>query len=496
MKSTISIPKSSPIIPAIASLAVGILAGMIALKLGKPLLIVGAMMGIVLAIASVSRIEWALGVFAFVIYTALSDVLASSHNLPPIVWPLVGLLLLAALLRWILFNQQEEPAPLHNSLRPILYLASYVVLCVASLMWSADMTNNLVELSRMSQGVIIVTTVLIIMKNESAYLKVLWGLLFAGIFLGSIGVYQFFTKTFSNTYWGFAVSKMRMITMHVHNYRLTGPLGDPNFFGQIMVVLIPMAAERFWNERRVVMKAIAAWAAVVCALAVVFTYSRGAFLTGVFMGGMLLMRVKHRFVYIAAAIVLALIAIPLLPEQYTQRMMTIIPGMDTDQAPDAAVRGRESELKCGLLMLADHPLLGVGYGNYPYYYQHYAQRVGLDARLADRSAHNLYMETAAEGGMLGLVLFGSLLGWMVLGVRRCIKYLKETRQLARASLISGFYFGIIGYLVSAIFLHISYPRFFWLLIGVGLAIPRAFTKPNDIVVEDLKTNAEPLTDIR
>jgi len=37
------------------------------------------------------------------------------------------------------------------------------------------------------------------------------------------------------------------------------------------------------------------------------------------------------------------------------------------------------------------------------------------------------------------------------------------------------YFGIatIGYLVSSIFIHGAYPRYFWLIVGIALSLPQA-----------------------
>ena len=89
----------------------------------------------------------------------------------------------------------------------------------------------------------------------------------------------------------------------------------------------------------------------------------------------------------------------------------------------------------GLQMFADHPILGVGLGNYPLLYQQYSQRLGIDLRSEIRQAHNLYLEVAAETGLLGLLSFGLLLVVMFWSIW------KAHQALAKKGLIFRFQHG-------------------------------------------------------
>jgi dolichyl-phosphate-mannose--protein O-mannosyl transferase len=43
-----------------------------------------------------------------------------------------------------------------------------------------------------------------------------------------------------------------------------------------------------------------------------------------------------------------------------------------------------------------------------------------------------------------------------------------------ANLATGFLIAFIGYLLSAVFVHAAYPRYFFLLIGIAYALPTIF----------------------
>ena len=66
-----------------------------------------------------------------------------------------------------------------------------------------------------------------------------------------------------------------------------------------------------------------------------------------------------------------------------------------------------------LMMIKEHPVLGVGLGNwrlnYPLYYKSFARDPGLDYNRHVRKAHNDYLQLASECGIPALLLF--LLLW-------------------------------------------------------------------------------------
>ena len=166
--------------------------------------------------------------------------------------------------------------------------------------------------------------------------------------------------------------------------------------------------------------------------------------------------------------------IALFPDQYSARLNTVaqvITGQ-TDVREEVSIRGRVSELLVAGQMFFDHPILGVGVGNYPVYYQSYSRRIGLDPRTENREPHNLFLEVAAETGLVGLLVFFTVLFFSVQGIRQAWLTFKRLKLETYANLVAVFAIGVLGYFTAALFIHGAYPRYMWLLIGLALALPQ------------------------
>jgi len=218
----------------------------------------------------------------------------------------------------------------------------------------------------------------------------------------------------------------------------------------------------------------------------VLSYSRGGALALVLM---LLLAMAFRYVkgsqvlLIALAVVVALAVVP----DYRARVASIgssLTGATEDagssEAADQAVRGRAGEMAAAALVVADHPLLGVGPGVFPFYYQQYIKRLGLEAHTsvrtgpnrgdeAQREAHNMFLSAAAEFGLAGLAVFLAILGSAYAGLvrarRECLLANPQLARIATAMLIA-----LTGYLITGLFLTLAFERYFWVLIGICGAV--------------------------
>jgi putative inorganic carbon (HCO3(-)) transporter len=120
-------------------------------------------------------------------------------------------------------------------------------------------------------------------------------------------------------------------------------------------------------------------------------------------------------------------------------------------------------------MFVSNPFLGVGAGNYPNNYQHYAQAIGIELRSEQRDAHSLYIQVLAEEGIVGAIPF---LGILILLLDR----LSKTRRLIEDSRlqhdwlpwVSSIQISLIAYLTAGFFLHGAYIRYFWILAALAL----------------------------
>ncbi len=143
---------------------------------------------------------------------------------------------------------------------------------------------------------------------------------------------------------------------------------------------------------------------------------------------------------------------------------------------------RIEQVRAGLMMIRDHPLIGVGFNNYE---ENYAGYVTPVYSFEYRGAHNTYIQLAAEIGLSGLVIFLGILfnSWRSL---RKVKLSSCCGDWLRysARITSGI---LIAYLVIAAFAGLATQKDFWMVLSLGTAIAailqREKVKNPDIALE-------------
>ncbi len=307
--------------------------------------------------------------------------------------------------------------------------------------------------------------------RSSQLRTVAWTLVLGGFALSSLSVIQFATSTFGSVYGGFAQSAVQNIAGTIDDVRISGPVGDPNFYAQWLVILIPLAIDRFRDESRGGLRMVAAATAVLCSIAVILTFSRGGLLALVVVLGLMAVRHPPRVRTVVAIAAVGIMAIPLLPAGYTERVSALADVGAADIGTDPSIRNREAEFSAAWEMFSNRPLSGVGYGNYIVRYTDFNRDLGIDLTRKPREAHNLFMETAAETGIAGLVVlsgvFAAAFGSLAQGRRR-FRAMGDHHSDGIGHAVS---ISLTGYLVTSMFLHMAFARPIWLLIGLALAFP-------------------------
>lgn len=414
-----------------------------------------------------------LAVLVFVTYTRFSDVVEHEHGIPALSLPLALLLIGALFMRWWFLEER-----IYNWQSTAVLLGIFGLVGFLSLFYAADNGRSQIALVAFAKNALLLFAVLLALRDKNSLRAVVWALLVAGIWMATLTVYQQLTGTFANSYGGFAQAEVKNIIGDVSDYRAGGPLGSPNYYAMILVVLVPLALDRLWHEKQPAMRFLALWAFVVCSLSVMFTFSRGGFLALVFVLVVMIVRESFKPRQIFLSLALLFVVWQFIPDNYTERVSTsldLLPGIGADARNEASFRGRTSEVLVAWQIFADHPILGVGLNNYKYYYQQYAKPLGWDNRREERSAHNLYLETAAETGLIGLAAFLAVVGAAFWRAYQAQKMLMRAGKYDEAAVVFALMTSVVGYLMASQFLHGAYPRYFWLLIGILLALPQVAT---------------------
>jgi hypothetical protein len=416
------------------------------------------------------RPQWTAPYLALLLYLRFSDAIRAEYGVPSLFMLLMPTLAGLALWRWL--ARGEQPG---RGFAPALWwMTAYGVVCAASLLYARDPGLSTAALLDYADGVFIVALVAFHMRTTDDLRRSVWAVIIAGFVLAALTVVQQAGGFVDETFAGFAHVELRNIHSHTAGFRSEGPV-SANYFALVLVAVVPLAVDRLLHAERRRWRLFAGASALLAIAGVYFTYSRGGLVAlGITMLPMLTWVPRRTLVRAAAlgAIPLAIGATYSLSTEYGQRILALgqLVGVRSTSAPqDAALTGRISEVTSAAMMFGDHPILGVGVGNYEIYYQRYAQRIGLDARREERQAHSLYLEVAAESGLIGIVVFGGMLLYGALGPWRARAELLARGETEAAHLLAGLGVAFLGYLVGSLFLHLSYPRYFWLMYGLVLA---------------------------
>lgn len=230
-------------------------------------------------------------------------------------------------------------------------------------------------------------------------------------------------------------------------------VGDPNYFTLSAVVCLPLALFLL-RERRPWQRAVLLGCVVLTLLAVALCASRGGFLALLTALAFLWWRSPHRVRNLG---LIALVLVPLVafaPDSAFHRLVK------PDYSDQEAVQNRLVVWRAGLKIIADHPLTGIGLGNFKPMVEHF-EHSGLRV---DSLAHNTYIQLAADLGLPGLGLF------LALFLAAFIQAGRAVRASARQSLLwlagNGVQAGLLGCAVGVFFLSAGTQKLIWLMLAL------------------------------
>lgn len=258
--------------------------------------------------------------------------------------------------------------------------------------------------------------------------------------------------------------------------RASGPIGDPNRYAQLLLVVLPWALYFSRHARTPLSRLAAAATTASMMTAVALTYSRGAFITiaGLVMCLLVWRYIKPGRLVLAMLVLVAIVAATapgVLARVGSIGGVSLLGKQDAKVAPDGAITGRATEMLAALAVFLDHPFLGVGPGQYvPFYSEKYQLLDELSFRHLPRprEAHNLYFSIGAETGAAGLLAFFLIVGTLFVGLRWARRFwLPRSRR--RADLAVAFSLSLVSYLGTGMFLHLSFERYLWFLVATASA---------------------------
>ena len=283
-------------------------------------------------------------------------------------------------------------------------------------------------------------------------------LLLVGLLVSAHALWQYFSGDLSRV--GFVSSTGAV------EYRVASFFPHPNQLAGFVVLFVPLSVGLFSVFESKAAKAACVVLPLLAVPAAIVTYSRGVLVALVALV-LVLARSKKAWPAIAAAAVLVVL---LAPSAWQDRVA------DAGRLDRPEIATRLDFWDAALSMFQAHPVLGVGLNSFDVAY------VGLDTTgrsflpgsglAAPESAHNLYLNTLAEQGLVGiaaLLLLVLASGRMILTLRRSAD--SRIRSFGLGLLGAGIAM-LVSNLFDVTFVDPKTSILAWTLLGVGAALQR------------------------
>jgi len=374
---------------------------------------------------------------------------------------LVGVGTSALLLIWFLY--QQRGMFWGNVLLPFFVLG---ILILVSFLFTRDASRTLMLFRKWVFNMFFALLLLNFVTRFDVLRKVIWAMIIMISINAAVGIVDF--AALSDTF-----------------YRSKGLLGNANHFGHLSALAFPLALYQYLYR-----KGIVRWIGLaLCGLlagGVIVSVSRGAVLSLVLVFLVVLVVERRRIVPLALVIALGLCATPFLPDYFHRRVGNLVTDVKRSVFvhQEKVLTSRGYLNKAGIKIWQDHPVLGVGVGNFGFYYVEKDYNPGM--LKSDRVvAHSIYMQALAETGTVG----GLTLLWLILVSLRNIIL---ARRASRHDPDRWLYFGAIEMMALAVFISMaSYGSLlnsdFWLFVCLP-AVSKRVAESEQIAV---RTQEEP-----
>lgn len=428
------------------------------------------LLAIAVVMAIIIKPSLGANILVFAIFTNISDSL-TTQGFPGIIKPLVVIVAFGLLVRYLYVGQL--PVWHQKTVRIEFFLLAYFMVVIASFLVASEKDQALTEIMDLGKDIVIIYCVLFALRDSQSWKQTTWLIVITTAALCCLSLYQLITHNYNQTFFNLSSITMDQVFGDSSTPRIGGPINAPNLWGQILVAVSTLLVFRIIHEKRTLIKLAALFMLGVISYIILNTYSRGAYLVFAIDVVLILFVFEKRFnpIIAFAGLSILILLIPFLPATYRDRFITLSAfTAENGIYQDTSFRGRSSEMLTGLAMFTAHPILGVGAGNYPTNYQLYAQLIGIEFRAQARDPHSLYVQLLAETGVLGTIAFLGMVFFLIRALNRACRNIELSPHLHDwLPWVSAIRLAIISYLLTSIFLHNAYIRYFWILVAMALA---------------------------
>ena len=240
-----------------------------------------------------------------------------------------------------------------------------------------------------------------------------------------------------------------------------GFMADNNGFALMLNMSLPLLVGVATTDPRRSVRIAAIVLATLTVPAILFTFSRGGFLTLLVVSGLLFWRSRNRLV-VAAVMAVALLGFvaftsETVTQQYVERASTI-----DDYEEDGSAQGRLNAWRTSWYVFLDYPVVGVGPNNLAAVFRRYSPEVDRF-----RVAHNAYFQLLSENGLPGLLLFLGALGTALWRMNRLRGETALPWVVTQARMLQ---ISIVAFMAGSMFLSTAYNEVIYHLVALTVCL--------------------------
>lgn len=253
------------------------------------------------------------------------------------------------------------------------------------------------------------------------------------------------------------------------NTRVFSVFGNPNILAEYLIMSIPISISLFWSTKKLLKKLIFLVSSLILIGTLILTFSRGGWLGFAF--GLLIFVVLVEKRLLLSLIPAGVLAIFIMPSSVIHRIATI------GNLSDSSNAYRIKVWDITLDIIRDNWMTGVGFGYIPFRetFIKYIRTMNV------YHAHNMYLETLAEMGIGGFLVF---IAFIFIIYKYAIITLMKNNDRYLKIMTAGLLAGLSSVLFHGLFENILYlPRIivtFWVLISFILVAVKLSKNGNEM----------------
>src|SRR5919204_5458376 len=369
---------------------------------------------------------------------------------------------------------------------PLVWVGAYTVWAVASGLWTNSLAGTSFSVQSLAIALVYMFCFAALPREIEDVRRPLMVLAVTSLVVGGLSFLSFFGKIH--------------VSLFLKEGRAQGGVGDPDFFSALELATLP-AVLTLGSLARGAWRRVIVYGAVLVSIGSVLTsQSRGGAIGLVFLLVILIALPARTLFRTRKQKLLGLLCIfgagtALIVHSPWAVLPRLQPIAGPSQNGSAAGSGRLEIWKAAEHTIRDHPLFGTGYGSFPHESNYLLlNTAGVDLtyyylRPTGAEAHNVYLGTWAELGIVGLVLYVGMLVSTAITLRRTAVRAAKAGAHFLARLANGLFLGLCSWSITSFFLSTATARWFWIIVGLSLALPRLIPEP------DYRSNAPAAGDV-